>query len=378
MELTIDKQQFLRGLVRTHGVADRKSSMHILSNVLLNAEGTDRLRLSATDLYLGVTAIVPGTIKKGGTIAVSARTLFDIVKNLPDGEVRWKLSDTHAVELSCGKVRYRIPAMPGEDFPPLPNPGDADFAHLEASVVGDLISLTQYSMSHDDTRPHLAGTLFEGDGKVVRMVTTDGHRLSKAEHKVTDKASMMNFSMLIPHKGISELKRLLDDVKASKGKGEESTTIGIATAGGNAFFIRNDLCLSVKLADENFPPYSKVIPSKQSRTVVAARGTLVEALRRISLVANDKSGGVQLLLEPGTLRIQSQNPEVGEGSEEVDVDYAGDELRIGFNARYLLDALSALPDDEVAIELSGERDPGVIKPVGDGSKYIGVIMPMRI
>lgn len=378
MELTIEKQQFLRGLTRTHGVADRKSSMHILSNVLVSAEGPDRLRLSATDLYLGVTALVPAAVNKGGTIAVSARTLFDIVKNLPDGEVAWKLSDTHAVELKCGKVRYRIPAMPGEDFPPLPNPGDADFAHLDASVLSELIALTQYSMSHDDTRPHLAGTLFQGDGKVVRMVTTDGHRLSKAEHKVDGKASMMNFSMLVPHKGITELKRLLDDVKASRGKGEEAVTIGIAAAGGNAFFVRDDLSLSVKLADENFPPYSKVIPSKQSRTIIAARATLVEALRRISLVANDKSGGVQLMIEPGLLRIQSQNPEVGEGSEEIDVDYAGDPLRIGFNARYLLDALSAMTHDEIAIELSGERDPGVLKPVGDDGKFIGVIMPMRI
>ncbi len=378
MELTIEKQQFLRGLARTHGVADRKSSMHILSNVLLSAEGPDRLRLSATDLYLGVTSLVPANIKKGGSIAVAARTLFDIVKNLPEGEVSWSLSDSHAVELKCGKVRYRIPAMPGEDFPPLPNPGDADFAHLEAEVLAELIGLTQYSMSHDDTRPHLAGTLFEGDGKVVRMVTTDGHRLSKAEHKVGGKGGMMNFSMLVPHKGIGELKRLLDDVKSAKGKGDEGTTVGICTAGGNAFFQRDDLCLSVKLADENFPPYSKVIPSKQTRTIIAARVPLVEALRRISLVANDKSGGVQLILEPGLLRIQSQNPEVGEGSEEVDVDYAGDELRIGFNARYLLDALSALPYDEVAIELSGERDPGVLKPAGDGSEFIGVIMPMRI
>ena len=376
MELTIEKQQFLRGLARTHGVADRKSSMHILSNVLLTAEGPDRLRLSATDLYLGVTSLVPANIKTSGIIAVSARTLFDIVKNLPDGEVSWGLSDSHAVEVKCGKVRYRIPAMPGEDFPPLPNPGDADFAHLEAELLSELISLTQYSMSHDDTRPHLAGTLFEGDGKVVRMVTTDGHRLSKAEHKVT--GAMMNFSMLVPHKGISELKRLLDDVRSTKSKGDEATTVGICATGGNAFFQREDLCLSVKLADENFPPYSKVIPTKQSRTVVAARGPLVEALRRISLVANDKSGGVQLVLEPGILRIQSQNPEVGEGIEEVDVDYAGDVLRIGFNARYLLDALSALQCDEVAIELSGERDPGVLKPVGDNADFIGVIMPMRI
>ena len=381
MELTIEKQQFLRGLARTHGVADRKSSMHILSNVLLSTEGTDRLRLSATDLYLGVTALVPAKIKNGGTIAVSARTIFDIIKNLPDGEVSWKLSDSHAVDLSCGKVRYRIPTMPGEDFPPLPNAGDAEFTELDASLLADLIALTQHSMSHDDTRPHLAGTLFEGDGKVVRMVTTDGHRLSKAERKATDKGPkgpMMNFSMLVPHKGISELKRLLDDLKATKGKGDAPPTIGIATTGGNAFFQRDDLSLSVKLADEHFPPYDKVIPTKQSRTVIAARGPLVEALRRISLVANDKSGGVQLIIEPGMLRLQSQNPEVGEGSEEVDIDYAGEGLRIGFNARYLLDALGALPYDEVALELSGERDPGVLKPVGDDSEFIGVIMPMRI
>lgn len=378
MELTIEKQQFLRGLARTYGVADRKSSMHILSNVLLTAEGLNRLRLSATDLYLGVTALVPAKIKKGGTIAVSARTLFEIVKNLPEAEVSWKLGDSHAVELSCGKVRYRIPAMPGEDFPPLPNPGDSDFAHLDAGVVSELISLTQYSMSHDDTRPHLAGTLFEGDGKVIRMVTTDGHRLSKAEHKAGGKGSMMNFSMLIPHRGIAELKRLLDDIKANRAKGDEAPTIGITTSSGNAFFQRDDLCLSVKLADEHFPPYNKVIPSKQSRKIIATRAKLVEALRRISLVANDKSGGVQLLIEPGVLRLQSQNPDVGEGSEEVDVDYAGDSLRIGFNARYLLDVLSALPHDEVAIELSGERDPGVLKPIGDNADFIGVIMPMRI
>jgi len=378
MELTIDKQAFLRGLTRTHAVADRKSSMHILSNVLLAAEGTDRLRLSATDLYLGVTALVPAKIKNGGTIALSARTLFDIVKNLPDAEVRLSLSDSHAVELRCGKVRYKIPAMPGEDFPPLPNAGEAEFAELDAGTLSELIALTQYSMSHDDTRPHLAGTLFEGDGKVVRMVTTDGHRLSKAERKIAGKSPMMNFSMLVPYKGIAELKRLLDDLKAPKGAPDAPTTVGIATSGGNAFFERDDLSLSVKLADEHFPPYNKVIPTKQSRTVIAARGPLVEALRRISLVANDKSGGVQLLIEPGVLRLQSQNPEVGEGSEEVEVDYAGDELRIGFNARYLLDALSALPHDEVALELSGERDPGVLKPVDDESGFVGVIMPMRI
>lgn len=379
MELTISKRSFLKGLARTHGVADRKSSMPILSNILLSTESTNALRLAATDLYLGVSALSEAQVTGGGSVAVAARTLFDIVKNLPDGEVKWTVGPNHAAEIRCGKVKYRIPGMPGDDFPPLPSAGRAEFVELDADAVGDLIARTHFSMSTDDTRPHLAGALFEGDGKVVRMVTTDGHRLSKAEHRFD--GSMLNFTMLVPNKGIGELKKLIDDLKADQKKGSEGerAKIGIATTGGNAFFRGTDVLLSVKLADEQFPPYGKVIPQQQKRRVVCPRQSLVDSLRRISLVSNDKSGGVRFMVEPGSLRIVSESPEVGEGSEELDVDYAGDAVTIGFNARYLLDVLSALSEDEVALELSGELDPGVIKPVSDAAtSFVGVVMPMRI
>jgi DNA polymerase-3 subunit beta len=376
MELTISKRNFSRGLARTHAVADRKSSMPILSNILISTDGPSTVRFSATDLYLGVSATTDAQVKKGGTVAVSARTLFDIVKNLPEGDVSLTVGSNHAAEIKAGKVRYRIPGMPGEDFPPLPVAGDAAFAAIDADLIGALIAKTQYSMSTDDTRPHLAGALFEGDGKVVRMVTTDGHRLSKADHKVADGA-MLNFSMLVPAKGIAELKRLIEDARADK-KGEDGAmVVGIATVGGNAFFRREGVQLSVKLADEQFPPYSKVIPQSQERRIVISRAPLIEALRRISLVASDKSGGVRLHIDAGNLKITSENPDVGEGSEELDVDFAGAPVTIGFNARYLLDVLGALPEDEVALELSGELDPGVIKPVGPND-FVGVIMPMRI
>jgi len=378
MELTIQKKNFLRGLARTHSVADRKSSMPILSNILLSTDGPSTLRLAATDLYLGVSATAPADVKRGGTVAVAARTLFEIIKNLPDGDVKWTVGDNHAAEIRCGKVRYKIPGMPGEDFPSLPSPGEAAFADLDAERLGDLVARTQYSMSTDDTRPHLAGALFEGDGKLVRMVTTDGHRLSKAEFRLADGSGMLNYSMLVPNKGIAELRRLIEDARADRAKGDEAPlTVGIATAGSNAFFRRDGVQLSVKLADEQFPPYSKVIPQQQDKRVVASRSGLIEALRRISLVASDKSGGVKLAIAPGTLRITSENPDVGEGSEELDVDYAGEPLMIGFNARYLLDVLSALSEDSVALELSGELDPGVIKPAADAD-FVGVIMPMRI
>jgi len=388
MELSISKKDFLRGLARTHAVADRKSSMPILSNVLLSADDAGLLRFAATDLYLAVSASAEASVKRAGTVALSARTLFDIVKNLPEGEVKLAVDKQHAVQLRSGKIKFRIPGMPGEDFPPLPSPGNSAFAELDVNLLSQLIGLTQYSMSSDDTRPHLAGTLFECDGTTVRMVTTDGHRLSKAE--VAQEAST-TFSILVPQKGIGELRRLLEDAKserrppADKGadKAERSkldearVTIGVATVGGNAFFRGQDVQLSVKLADEQFPPYTKVIPQSHSRRVVASRELLVDSLKRISLVASDKSGGVRLALEPGKLEIVSENPDIGEGSEELDVDFVGEKVAIGFNARYLLEALSAMPDDEVVLELGGELDPGVIKPLSD-ARFVGVIMPMRI
>ena len=376
MELTIQKKAFLRGLAITHAVADRKSSMPILSNILISTDGPGLLRFAATDLYLAISATAEAKVSRGGTVAVSARTLFDIVKSLPEGEVTFTVGPNHAAEIRCGKVRFKVPGMPGEDFPALPSPGETTFVDVDAETLSELISRTRYSMSTDDTRPHLAGTLFEGDGKILRMVTTDGHRLSKAERKV--EGALFNFTMLVPAKGVHELLRIAEDAKSARVKGDDTPNlVGLGQAGSNAFFRREGMQLSVKLADEQFPPYARVIPQQQTKRVVIARVQFHEALRRINLVASDKSGGVRLTLEPGKLKITSENPDVGEGSEELDVDYAGAPLVVGFNARYLLDVLGALPDDEVALELSGELDPGVVK-AAQHEGFVGVIMPMRI
>lgn len=381
MELTISKRDFVRGLARTHGVADRKSSMPILSNVLLTTEGPSTLRFASTDLYVSMSSLAPADVQKGGSVALGARVLFDIVKALPEGDVKLTVGEQHAARLSCGKVQYRIVGMPGEDFPALPDPGRAAFSEVEAAGLADLIAKTSFSMSTDETRPHLSGALFEGEGKLLRMVTTDGHRLSKAERK-TDGAAMLNFSMLLPHKGVGELRRILDDVAggAERAKGDARPTVSVATAAGSAFFKSDSVTMSAKLVEAKFPPYSQVIPSGFERRVIVGRVALVDALRRIALVASDRSGGVRLKLAPGKLSVSSENPDVGEGSEEMEVDYAGGELLIGFNARYVLDALAALTEDDVALELSGELDPGVVRPVADPlvTDFVGVIMPMRI
>lgn len=378
MQLTIQKKDFLRGLARTHAVAPQRGSMPILANVLLTAPAADVLRLSATDLYLGITTQVPARIERGGSLALNARTLFDVVKNLPEGEVRIEATES-AVNVRAGKVKFKLPSASAADFPGLPNADDVAMSSIEVDTLAELVQLTSFSMSTDDSRPHLAGTLFEGDAKTIRMVTTDGHRLSKAEKKLGGDGGLLNFRMLIPHKAVNELRRLLDDVRANRGKGEESSqNLLVGTHGGSVFFKREGLALNVKLADEQFPPYEKVIPQRHQRRVVAGRTALIEALRRVQLVTSDKTGGVQLRIEPGVLRVSSQSSEVGEGSDELDVDFAGEPLTIGFNAKYMVDALSALSCDDVALELSGELDPGTIRPVGDGIDFVGVVMPMRI
>lgn len=370
MEFTIAKRDFVRGLARTQSIAERKSSMPILSNVLVVAEGASTIRLSATDLAVGVSGAYTADVKSSGSIALGARTLFDIVRALPEEPIHLAVSSTLSAELRCGRSRFRMVGMPGVDFPSLPDAGKVEFTTVPSALVLELVQKTSAAMSQDETRPHLAGALFEGDGKILRMVTTDGHRLTKAERKI-DGSGMLHFSMLVPLKGVSELKRLAEDAEGA---------IGIGTDGSHAFFRREGAeitLMSVKLVEAAFPPYEQVIPRGHDRVVIAPRPELMEALRRVSLVSQERSLGVKLALDAGKLVVSTENPEIGDASEELDVDYAGTPVTLGFNAKYLIDALSAVDDAEVRMELSKELDPGVLRNVS-GDALLAVVMPMRI
>lgn len=370
MEFTIAKRDFVRGLARTQSIAERKSSMPILSNVLIAAEGASSIRLSSTDLAVSVSGTHSADVKSSGSIALGARTLFDIVRALPEEPVHLSVSSTLSAELRCGRSKFRMVGMPGVDFPSLPDASKVEFSSVPSTLVLELVQKTSAAMSQDETRPHLAGALFEGDGKILRMVTTDGHRLTKAERKI-EGGGMLHFSMLVPLKGVSELKRLAEDAEGA---------IGIGTDGSHAFFRREGTettLMSVKLVEAAFPPYEQVIPRGHDRVVIAPRPELMEALRRVSLVSQERSLGVKLALEPGKMVVSTENPEIGDASEEIDIDYAGAPVTLGFNAKYLLDALSAVDDNEVRMELSKELDPGVLRNVsGDG--LLAVVMPMRI
>jgi DNA polymerase-3 subunit beta len=383
MEITVAKKDLLRLVTRMQGVAERKSTMPVLSNVLLAVDGPNTLRLAATDLYLAIAGKMPAEVNKGGTVAVPAKDLFERVKMMPDGPIHIATRDnaTTTLKASGAARRYTLRGMPGDDFPPLPVPAEgAPTLALDVDVLQQLIAKTHFSISTDETRAHLNSALFEWDGDVVRMVTTDGHRLSKMEVKVTGRQA--SATMLIPLKAIQELRRICDEALAEAPSKDANNDVvrpqlQITQSGSSAFFQGGGTTFSVKLVDAQFPPYSQVIPQNSERKVRIPRVALADALRAVSIAASERTGGVKLTLAKGTLRIASESPESGEGFDEVPSDYNGPELTIGFNAKYFLDVLGALDEEEVVLGLGGELDPAVLRP-GSDRLFLAVVMPMRI
>lgn len=385
MELTVAKKDLLRIVSRMQGVAERKSTMPVLANVLLAVDGSSSIRLAATDLYLSLSGRISAEISRPGSVAVSAKDLFDRVKMMPEGPVVISSQEnaTTTIKSRGSARRYTLRGMPGDEFPPLPQPAEGSpTLAIDVDVLSELIAKTYFSISSDETRAHLNSALFEWDGDIVRMVTTDGHRLSKVDVKVAGRQA--SSTMLIPLKAILELRRLCEEMTAESGSsGEErKPELLITQSGSSAFFQGAGTTFSVKLVDAQFPPYSQVIPPASDKIVRAPRTALSESLKAVSVAASERTGGVKLSLSKGSMRITSESPESGDGFDEIPVDFDGPNMSIGFNAKYFLDVLSAIGDDEVAISLSGELDPAVIRPAGSSStterQFLSVVMPMRI
>lgn len=383
MELTVAKKDLLKLVARMQGVAERKSTMPVLANVLLAVDGTNALRLAATDLYLSLLGRIPADVSKPGSVAVSAKDLFERVKMMPEGPIVIATQDnaTTTLKASGSARRYTLRGMPGDDFPPLPQPAEGSpTLALAVDVLSELIQKTHFSISTDETRAHLNSALFEWDGDTVRMVTTDGHRLSKVDVKVSGRQA--SATMLIPLKAIQELRRLCDEMMAEGAGGEKKPELLITQSGSSAFFQGAGTTFSVKLVDAQFPPYSQVIPANSDKVVRAPRTAFADALKAVSVAASERTGGVKLSLAKGSMRITSESPESGDGFDEIPVEYSGPNMSIGFNAKYFLDVLAAVTDEEVAVGLSGELDPAVLRPAGatttSDRQFLSVIMPMRI
>jgi DNA polymerase-3 subunit beta len=340
--------------------------MPILANVLLRTDGKNRLLVAATDLNVSLSAELAVKVEREGGLTVGARPLHDIVANLPGEDVVFKRAENNWADIKAAKVAYKLVGMPDRDFPKMPDHREVAYAKCDAALLREMIDKTLFSGSSDETRFHLNGVFFECDGARGRMVSTDGHRLSKVERTLTGGPSLPA-GVIIPKKGLVEIKRALE---------AERGACDLAVQGSYVFVKTGDVALAVKTIESQFPPYEQVIPRNNGKVVVVDRAALLEALKRASLMSSE-TRGVRFSVDNGTLQVASDNPELGEVREELDVDYKGGPVSVGFNPRYFTDLLGQMTTEQIRVELAGELDPAVVKPL-EGEDYLGVVMPMRI
>lgn len=373
MEIKIPRSELLKGLSLVQGVVEKKSTMPILSNILFEAT-PGGLTLTATDLEVGVINVLPAEVLTEGKVAIHARGIYDIVRELSDSMVHLKTGENNWVTIICGCSDFKIMGLSPDEFPKLPKKGEGSQASLEIETLKEMIEKTAFAMSTDETRYALNGVYLEQtpekDGVTVRMVATDGHRLSLAERQVS-RGWNFKKGVILPRKGISELKRLME------GASEEEKTIELWIDEKHAIAYRGNVTLVLRLIDGQFPPYSHVIPKETKRTVSVSRESIVRALRRVSVVASGQSRGVKFSISPKNMEISSSNPDFGEAHEEMTAQYKGDQFEVGFNARYFLDVLGVLDDDNAVLNMGDDTAPCLIKSEADPG-FTHIIMPMRL
>lgn len=370
MEFTIDRADLIQGLGLAQGVVERRNTMPILANVLLQAQG-DSLSISATDLEVHVKRTTSVSVKTDGSATVGARKLFELIRELGPGEVTIRSLDNDFIEVTSKRSKVKLVGLAPADFPTFPQGSGKDATTIELAVEALQVAIdrTLFAVSTDDTRAHLGGVLLTPQGKGFRFVGTDGHRLALADLETGGSSGSVDKGIILPRKGLSELRKLLDEA-------EGTASIGLL---GNAIRVdQGNVELVMRLVDGEFPNYEQVVPDSTAISVGVEKAELFAALRRVSVVASDRARGVRIGLKKGQMTVSASSPDFGEASEELEIDYKGKDVEVGFNARYLTDVLGVLPEDRrVVVGLTDETSAGVISTEDDDS-YRYVVMPMRL
>jgi DNA polymerase-3 subunit beta len=365
MKLVAQREAMLDPLQAVAGVVERRQTMPILANILVKARG-DRVSFTATDLEVELVASTHMSVEQEGEVTVPGRKLLDIVKALPEGvDITFVLAGDK-VTVRAGRSRFTLSTLPATEFPVVEDVNAQQTVTLPQGALKRLLEKTHFAMAQQDVRYYLNGLLLEIAGPSVRAVATDGHRLALCEDAV-DGADATPQQVILPRKGVLELQRLIAD------GGEVTLAIGTNHLRAEL----GDIRFTSKLIDGRFPDYERVIPAAADVPVVADREDLRRALYRTAILSNEKYRGIRLELKPGRLTMQAHNPEQEEAEEEIEVTYEGDDIEIGFNVNYLMDALSALESESIHLMV---RDPNssclIEDPATEGCKY--VVMPMRL
>ena len=372
MEIKIARGELLSGLGLIQGIVERKTTMPILANVLLEA-GVGNLSLTATDLEVGLNGVYKAEVISKGKVTVHARSLYDITRELADDTVHLIVKEGNWIEISCDRSRYKIVGLASDEFPTLPQRGDGDLWRCDGKILLQMIDKTSFAMSTDETRFNLNGVYLdpvagkEKEKRKLKMVATDGHRLSIMEREVDLKCTIQK-GVIIPRKGVSEIKKLI-------GSGEKP--IDLWGDGKPLIAYEGNTTLVIRLIDGQFPPYEQVVPKQAKRVLTVSRERLIKALKRVSVLTPDRSRGVRFAVSSKMVEISSSNPDVGEAREEMESSYKGESFSVGFNAKYFLDALSSIEDEIAVLELGDETAPCVLRSEKERG-FTHVIMPMRL
>ncbi len=369
MEIKIGRDDFLNGIHKVQGIVESKGAMPILAHVLINTE-KDGIVMQATDLEIGIKGFYPANVVSKGSVTINARKLFDILRALPDLEVHLTREENDWVSLKCGKSRFRLPGLPAADFPKLPEYSETALMEFSGAKLKEMIRKTYFAISPDESRQALNGLLLEQDGDHVNLVGTDGHRLSYIRRPLLkSNAKGGETSFLLPKKVLTELFKLMDN--------EESATYSFSVKDNQLAFIHEREVIVSRKIDGKFPNYQQVIPTDNPLKVTVNTQALIQALTRVALLADEKSKMVRFEIKAGSLTLVSDHTELGGAVEEVEIAYEGDEVRIGLNARYILDVLNVIEEDEVILNLK-DQNYSCLLTVGEDKDYKSIVMPMRL
>ncbi len=371
MEFLIEKGEFTRGLFRSQSVVEKKGTMPILLNVLIETKDNG-IFITATDLEIGIKGQYQGEVQKPGNITLSAKKLYEVVKELPEKNVSFRMKENQWVEIKSGKSVFNIMGVSAETFPSFPAYEEEEFMMMEASVLREMIDKTIFAVSADESRYNLTGVFFakhtEAEDQKMRMVATDGYRLSLIDRNMKTEIPGLEKGVLLPKKGLAELSRLLE---------EGGDQVWIKLKNNNLIVKRENVVLIMRLLDAEFPDYNQVIPNQTKRHIRIKRSPFIDSLKRVSILSSEKTKGVKFHFGENLLELSSYNPDFGEAKEEISVEHRGEELTVGFNYRFVLEVLNILSSEEIIMEFEDGVSPAVIRPAND-EKHTCVVMPMRI
>src|SRR5262245_6755308 len=370
MELVVRKNDLLRELQLFQGIVERKNTIPILANVLMEAKG-EEVKFLATDLEVGLRSSCAASVAKSGALTLPAKKLYEIVKSFPETDIRIA-EEKGGVKVAADRFDSRMQTLPREDFPTLPEGGGTAVAVLPRAALKEMVAKTQFAITGEDTRYFLNGALFVLRNDTMSLVATDGHRLALVTVKRDPEAKKNGEETkpILPKKTLGELARLL-----TEGDGD----VGFERGENHLFFDVGGRMLISRMIDGQFPAYERVIPKGNDKHIEFERDRLTNAVKRVALLSNERSRAVKFHIDKNKVDVTSSSPEFGEAKETLPVDYPGPPLQICFNAQYVLDFLSAVATDVVALDLKDEVSQAVMSPVGaDGYDYTYVIMPMRV